>query len=762
MILTINNLDYTASLAPGPKITRKLNTPGACTFSLVAGDASFVAPALGARVIISTNAGAKLFTGYLSSPPVMHHEGWDERGTAYRSDCAATSDEYALDILPLPARPDFTNRSAGSSIKALAQSIALGMFDLSGIQDLELLPQFTPTRESKWSTHARHLARRARAVCRAHDGAISFAPIGSATHAIDESDAEFTPDGLSFTAVKAPLSQITILAADEPRLYCKDYFVAFGTVKNYSLGHSPFSQATYTIIEENFGAPLSPLLWNITDPTNALSVTDGKLLVAGGPGTGTDGVLVFSFAEQLELAANSTLNHCYALFNGSCSGILGGLYNNVVPGAPPGTISTSNCLAGFQITADSSGNATVAAIINGAAAGSPSSVAALSPVALTTRFYCREPYRTTEPFHSSSHPSGSARGGAAISADVRVVLTVEPADGSAATPTVLYDGVLLNAPAFCTYALLNGGVFNASLSHTRISHENAAEVQTTTSGVTRTRIQGSSTGGAECVVLTTTRTLRFYSTAALAAGDQIVARYRSSGRAVAAAIASPVPPNSRALTRTILEPPVRTTADCENAALALLDDSSGALTGTYSAWTDSLDADVWPGDALALNLPSRQLTGSAIVREVDLDLADLSTDHSQYTIRFANDAAAALGFEFEIGGSSRAARPLAPAVTASVAGTTYLPDLVNAEVTSVSAGIINVDCGITPPAGGGIEVRRTDTAWGLSDSFNLVGRFTTQSFQLAKLALIVDFYLRQFDANGNYSRYSTALHVDMQ
>jgi hypothetical protein len=263
-------------------------------------------------------------------------------------------------------------------------------------------------------------------------------------------------------------------------------------------------------------------------------------------------------------------------------------------------------------------------------------------------------------------------------------------------------------------------------------------------------------------VLTATRTLRFYSTSNLAAGDWIVCRYRSSGRAVAMAIAQNPPAASRPLTRTIIEPEVRSTADCENAALALLDDSEqAAISGAYRCWSDALAADIWPGDALALNLPSRQLSATCIVREVDLELPDLANDHAQYAITFANDAAAALGFEFEIGGGSRAARPLAPAVTVPAAGTTYLPDLVHAEVTSVAAGIINVDCGVTPPAGGGIEVRRSDTGWGLSDGYNLVGRFTTQTFQLAKLTLIADYYLRQYDAQGNYSRYSAALHVDM-
>ncbi len=763
MILTINNSDYSAYLSPGAAITRKLNTPAACAFVLVAADAGFATPPLGARIVLTTGAGTKLFTGYLSSPPVLHYQGWNHGGQVYRYECSATGDEYILDIEPLPARPDFTNRPAGAALRALASSVAPGAFDLSAVQDLETLPQFTPARESKWSTHAAHLARRTRAVYRAHNGGIVFAPIASVTHNLSEADPAFTPDGLTFTSAKAPAAQITALSAlkDEPRLYCKDYFVAYGTVKNYSLAHALFSQTAYTIVEENFSSALSPLLWNITDPTGALSVSNGKLLIAGGPGAATDGALAVSFAEQVELAANATLDHGYAIFSGSCSGILGGLYN--------GAVATANCLAGFHVTADSSGNASITAVVNGVLSGSPQSVAALAPIALTTRFYCREPYRATEPFHSSVHPAGSARGGASIASDVRVVLSIAPADGSAATPTVLYDAILPNAPAFCSYALVNGGVFNASLSHTRIARENTAEVQTTTSGVTRTRIQGSSTGGAECVVLTSTRTLRFYSSSGLAAGDSIVCRYRSSGRAVAMAVAGPAGPSTgRVLTRTIIEPPLRTTADCENAALALLDDSSAAaLAGEYKCWSDSLDSDVFPGDALALNLPSRGINlaagaapGLPIVREVGIELPDLSTDHAQYAIKFSNDAAAALSFEFERAGTT-ASRPLAPAIIVPVAGTTYLPNLVNAEVTSVSSGIVNVDCGVAPPAGGGIEVRRTDFGWGLSDGYNLVGRFTGESFQLAKLTPIVDYYLRQYDSNGNYSRYSTALHVDM-
>jgi len=54
------------------------------------------------------------------------------------------------------------------------------------------------------------------------------------------------------------------------------------------------------------------------------------------------------------------------------------------------------------------------------------------------------------------------------------------------------------------------------------------------------------------------------------------------------------------------EPLARTAADCEIAALALLDDATGpAWTGEYDVWSDYLPGsadDIFPGDALYINV----------------------------------------------------------------------------------------------------------------------------------------------------------------
>jgi len=61
-----------------------------------------------------------------------------------------------------------------------------------------------------------------------------------------------------------------------------------------------------------------------------------------------------------------------------------------------------------------------------------------------------------------------------------------------------------------------------------------------------------------------------------------------------------------------------------------------------------------------------------------------------------------------------------------------------------------------------IEVRENDYGWGQANDRNLLGRFSTQTFNLARLAQTQDYFLRLYDSASppKYSRYSAALHVD--
>ena len=53
----------------------------------------------------------------------------------------------------------------------------------------------------------------------------------------------------------------------------------------------------------------------------------------------------------------------------------------------------------------------------------------------------------------------------------------------------------------------------------------------------------------------------------------------------------------------------------------------------------------FPGDALAVNVPSQNAAFSAIVRTVSIDVVDPADDRGMYTIEFANDLAVPLAMQ---------------------------------------------------------------------------------------------------------------------
>ena len=213
-------------------------------------------------------------------------------------------------------------------------------------------------------------------------------------------------------------------------------------------------------------------------------------------------------------------------------------------------------------------------------------------------------------------------------------------------------------------------------------------------------------------------------------------------------------------------PSARTQSDCENAALAILDDAEGsAWTGSYETWSDFLPgsaADVFPGDALTVDVPSQNATFSAIVRIVAVDLIDSANDRAMYVIEFATDLASPLGYQE---GESTTVVPLQetpPALSTTQVAAYYLANLTDAQITQVSSTTVQVDAGVAPGNGLAIEARAHDFGWGPSNDRNLLGRFTTQTFSLPRLARTQGYFLRLYDTSspGRYSRYSAALHVD--
>jgi hypothetical protein len=761
--------DYTTAIESTglPRIIRRLNQGSQLHVSLVADSPSFLVPVNGARMILKRNNGQDSFTGYLIAAPIYEYLGWGTTGPVYRYKLTAASDEVILDRKRLPSHSPFVARSAGDALKQLSQELLPGVFDTSSVENLDLLPSYNPNPQKKWSDHAAEIALLARASYRAQSGALIFSPTGEASYSLNESDANFSPDQLKLTPGNGTINDLTVIGLSEPQAYVKDYFVGDGVTLRFYLSQAPFMRSNRTLIDEEYkGTAIDPNRWTVSDPGSVISVNSGRLLVSGG--NGVDGHTLLQFVEQIELGGAFVLQHGDVTFSGTSDGVLGGLYVT--------TVSVANCLAGFRISPSGSAS-TIQALVNGSLTGPVISTNPTHHYVFTSRFYALEIYRRQQVFHSSARPAGNPRGGADISANVRVVLEVHDIDSTNSLSftqpsTVLFDGVITAAPSYCLYALVNAGNLHCEIAFTRIIQAVDTEVRSALPGSSyRTRLVGSLSEGAECQVSTSGPALQFYAQNVPAPNELIEVRYRGHGLALTrvtnptsiAALANGSDDGVRAAVRDIKSPSPRTSIDCENAALTLLDDASTAWAGEYQSWSDFLPQsveDIFPGDAIALSVPTREAAFNSVVREVEIQVKDLDQGHSTYKLNFAEESAQPLGFEFQSSRIQNLSNIVA--VPMDQVGVNYIADLTSAVITDQSSTTVTIDAGVVPLAGGGIEIRRSDSGWGPDNDRNLIGRFTSQTATVPRLSRVQDYYLRQYDASmpQRYSRYTAALHLD--
>ncbi len=86
--------------------------------------------------------------------------------------------------------------------------------------------------------------------------------------------------------------------------------------------------------------------------------------------------------------------------------------------------------------------------------------------------------------------------------------------------------------------------------------------------------------------------------------------------------------------------------------------------------------------------------------------------------------------------------------------------LPQAQVTDVTSTAVTMDMGVAAIAGGGFEIRRSDSGWDARIDRNLVGRFQARVITVPRLSRVVSYWVRQYDAAGRYSQVATLLHVD--
>ncbi len=764
MRLTIDNLDgagaldYTAAIAtePAARLIRTLNRPAELRFAALLADPALVVPVAGARVVVQDDTSAKLFTGYITAQDDCDYLGWGVRGPLYRIGLVARGDEVLLDANPLPPLT-FTEQTPAEIIGTLCEALVPATFDTSGIAALDSVATFAVAEGKTWSEHAGEVARLSRATYRVLDHEVSMRPCGEQTWTFAEGDANFIPRALQLRLTAPALNDATIVGPTEPGAYVRDYFFNDPATNSF-VPSQPFRGDEAVWLDERWdtAALSNGARWRVTDPSAALSVASA-MLVADGE-TGADGGTVLAFADQVELGGAFVFEHGQASFSGTADAILGGLYGT--------SVTLANCFAGFRALTNGS-TVVIRALVNGVSTGSSVTVTAGHAYRLRTRVYCAEPFRLAQRYHSSAHVAGDPRTAGDIAASVHCVLEVVDVDLSSGSGTlhVLWEGDIANAPAVATYAPVNAATLHAAISSLRAWRAPCMDARIAPPGDDyRSVYIGPADRGGEAE-LTRMPQLRFFVSAPPPFESHLELRYRAAARAAArvvnataaAALAHGADSGVRSRTVHVESPAPRTSADCECAASALLDDGAIiGVTGEYRSPRALLPGDVQPGDAISFTL--RSSTWNNVVRAVEIELRNLVDAQAAYRISFANDAAepfTATSAAARGAGGSMAATALdaAPGFAASLPG---------AHVSGVITGGTVIETSIAAPSGGGFELRGTDAGFGPDDGANLIARFTTTTFVAPRTSVVSDYYLRAYDGSTprRYSRYSTALHVE--
>jgi hypothetical protein len=704
VILTIDNLaglgaeDYSAALDRSEPltITRTLNAPSIAHGLLCLAGTTLASPVRQARVTLTSDAGTLLFTGYLATEPVAIYAGVASAGPVYRLAFSAVSDEWLLDKQSVGALSlGSLQTGAGAVVGTLANRLDAGRLNTAGLSGGRPVGVFEPTASATWSgqtwsTQAGEAANAAYSAYRALGGALTMTPIGDVTHALSDGDGTLSVAALKTSAVRELANDVTVSGAMEPAAYWTELFTGDGATTVFDLAGEPDAPGAghATLIADDFtGATLNFGTWELNDPGAHLNLSGGP---AGGGltlngGNGHDGQTTLTAVEPVELGGTLVLQLAEVALSAGSAGVLGGLYQ--------GSAMQANCVAGFSIS-QSAGNTVLQPLVNGLVTGTPFTLLEGHPYTLRLHLHSPEMLRIGQSFYAMVDGLVQQFGGALAEAPLAMVFEVRDLGDSSNTPvTVLYDGSAAASPAQANLVAVNSIGLYGTLGAVELTRTGSAWIVSTdpTTGIASTRLAGKSTDGVDCTLTSSTAgRVTFFDGRVPVVGEQIAVRYRGRRRAVArladaASLATEaaggVPGTARWLGK-VVRPVARSTADCENAAQAILSFASNraaAVTGSYEALNPATD--IWPGDLLALT--ANGVTTSVVVRRLEIQEQGASPEVLTYKIAFANDWAEALGVTLSEAIAADAIIPLTALELASGAGPPVLANLQQLTVTAV-------------------------------------------------------------------------------
>jgi len=773
MILTIDNLDglgpvdYTALLdtAAPLKIVRKLNEPSVCGGALQLDGMAI--PIRRGRVVVAAQNGTVLFTGYIATDPVQEFVGIGTTGPVYRTAFNAVSDEWLLDRQTVPFTGAGLGQAGGLVLKSLTNRVDATLLTTSGVVNGRALGVFEPEQSRSWSVNAGAIANATYASYRAINGALSLAPAGTVTHAFSDADGTLQLSALKTTSVKELANDVTVSGAIEPAAYVTEVFVGDGTTTVFQLAEPPFipkhtANGKYLLNDSFNQGVFNTKTWSITDPGAHLGFSSGGLSMTGG--NGFDGQTTLTAIDTIEMGGALVIEAGSVQLGTVSDGVLCGLYR--------GSTSRANCFAGYNVR-QSSGSTIVTPYVNGAEVGTSFTIATGHSYILRIRLHCAEIQRVLQTYYAMVDGVVEAFGGGLVSSSMSLVFEMQDLGLASNTPaTVLYDGAVAgpvaSTPGSCTFAAVDSVQLFGSMGYCRVTQDGSAWVTSTpSSGQVQTRLIGAAGEGVDCKVSGTGK-VTFFAGRIPVAGEIVTVTYRARLQSVArlqdaasvALEAAGGAPGTAAWLGKVIKPPARSSVDCEAAAQAILSFASSraaALSGTYVVVNPQLNADIWPGDVLALS--SHGQTTNVVVRIVTINDGNASPELLNYRIAFANDWAEGLGIQLSEAIAPGALLPQ----TALDAPSNVLPSLSQMTVVSATATALQIDAGTAPPAAGGFEVRRREGDFGPGIDQDLVLRSPVRSFSIPREGQVERYFVRMYDASTPplYSRFSSAVFTDV-
>lgn len=767
MKITIQSQDYTAALDAARPLTieRKLNQPSICQLWLsLPSNGSLATPSRYQYLTVTGDDGTLYFTGYIAVAPLPEYAGLALEGPRYRIAIQAISDELLLDQLLMPPSTGATGETVGALMTALVTQTGSAALSTQGLTLNTPVSNFVPDPGASWSESAGQVATQARAAYRAVNGALAVASVPGAVHTLNETDGSLNLAGLAFTAStkRALANDVTVCGESEPVAYVTEYFLGDGTTTNFYLAQDPYFPAASksTIIRELFNEPqINPQLWSNSSASGYLSLGAGGLAMNGG--NGIDGETLLTWLNPVEMGGTLLLEAVGVTLSPGSTGILAGFFS--------GLETQSSCTAGFQVTAQTgTGAVSVQPIISGSPSGASYAINSANQYTLRVRVHSPENERTLAIYRSFGDSGAITCGGESILSPGNLQLEIQEfVNGVGGTPVTLYDGAIASLPGACTVVAASSLNLIGTMRAINLTNFGSGwVVSTPSSGGPYTRRVGITAEAAECH-LERTGVLMFYTGFAPAAGEQVAVSYRTIGRAVGravntasqAALAQAGSPAVAAWIGSVTNPPARSSADCLNAALAIEQAAtsvSALWSGTYKGSRTSFASDVWPGDALLLNAPSTNLDAQVVVRTVKVSYSASYPDLVEYDITFANDWADDLAIKTSatVPADTWLPAPIAP---------TVLANLTSLTVTTLNGTTVAINTGVTPPTGGGFEIRLRDFAFMPGEDPTLVARATLPNITFSRLTANDRFYIRMYDGSTppNYSEWSTALFIKL-